>query len=361
MPMNYFKKYCLVVFYCISLLTRWINDGTAEVRHRTILVPAFAGGELGIRAANVLALQISKTFQAGKDGKFGRGVLLWEIESLQEMSYAEALRRSTHIGTLAHLVLWGKAYYIKNDVVVQAYLTTTSILHEITQNRPEIWSIKYRPKTNLSSIEIKADLPSRHYSFSPVILSEEAVRRYQSVSALDIFSDRTFTKPIGKIGNGFRAHQYIGDAVRLTSNDVTGWVPLPYLGKNETEVTFFTSGLFRILRGDWIGAASLIDNVLALTNMRQTIYIDTLLLRGLIEEKQGKSGLKWFRKAFSINTLRAGTCQYLIHGLIADGIRKNESASSVDLKSTLNQCRPLFDENDEWIRNADRIISFLIN
>src|SRR5262245_48902491 len=94
----------LLVFVATFVNSLPISAETAPAR-RVILVPAFDGaGEIGVRTANVLALQISRSFREtdGRRGQpFGRGVLFWDDVPLPVMNYDDAIRRALSIGTLA--------------------------------------------------------------------------------------------------------------------------------------------------------------------------------------------------------------------------------------------------------------------
>lgn len=338
---------------------------------RRILVPAFQGaGELGTRAANVLALQVQRTFRA-TDGEqpgapFGRGTLLWDPVPLREMSYAEATRRALgltdelDLNALAHLVLWGRAYTLGDDIVVQAYLTATPVLFRLTDPRHELWTVEYRPADTERSIALTADLPSNHFTFAPVLLSRDLVERYGSFSALTIYADRAFTHPVGKIGQAFRALRWEPGAVLLRSGDVEGWVPFPDLSTAESEVSLFASALFRILRADWAGASLLLERVLAIPGLPRSIRIDALLLQGLVEEKQGRSGLEWFRSAYGLNPYRIETCRYLVQAEVAALARAaGTSPTAGALADSLARCRNLFDPKDEWLDHVDTILASL--
>jgi hypothetical protein len=336
---------------------------------RRMLVPAFQGaGELGTRAANVLALQVHRTFRSS-DGErpgeaFGRGTLLWDPVPLREMSYAEATRRAMgmqetlDLSALAHLVLWGRAYTLGEDVVVQAYLTATPVLFRLTDPRYELWTVDYRPPGAERPIRLSADLPSGHFAFAPVLLSRDAVERYRSIPALTIYADRAFTQPAGKIGPAFRALRYVPGAVFLRSGDVEGWVPLPDLGTGESEVSIFASALFRVLRADWAGAAVLLERVLAMPALPRSIRIDALLLQGLVHEKQGRSGLEWIRPAHELNPYRIEACRYLVQAEVTALVRGDSPAApAAALADSLSRCRILFDFDDEWLNHADAILA----
>jgi hypothetical protein len=352
-------RHLLVV---VAVLASWSVAAAAPER-RVILVPAFDGpGEIGVRTANVLALQISRSFRAtdGRSGEpFGRGVLFWDHVPLPVMNYEDAIRRALNIGTLAHLVLWGRAYGAGDDVVVQAYLTVTPILYELTRQRHELWTVRYRAR-DATTIELSAELPSNHFTFAPAVLERDAIAKYRSIPALDIFSDKSFQNRVGRIGDNFRALKYEREAVYLRSNRAQGWVPLPFLSDGETAVTLFAAGTFQLLRGDFAFAAEQFSRVLATPRLPTPLRIDTLLLHGLAREKLGQSGLEAMREAYGLNVYRAGSCRYLLQALVGAIAKSAESVQrKQELRTVATACDGLFSPEDGWWQNVRKIIADL--
>lgn len=351
----------------LGLVGALVSAGTwaDEQIKRRILVPSFQGAdELGTRAANVLALQVKRTFRSNDEKQpgepFGRGTLLWDPKPMREMTYAEAMRRALDLGSLAHLVLWGRAYTLGDDVVVQAYLTATPVLLRLTEHRHELWTVAYRPDEANQAIRLTADLPSHHFAFAPVLIPRAAVKHYRDIPALTIYADRAFTQPVGLIGKEFRALRYEPGAVYLRSADAKGWVPLPNLSEGESEVSVFTSAIFRLLRSDWGGASELLNRVLEMPKLPRGIRIDALLLQGLAQEKRGRSGLEWFRAAFELNPFRMETCRYLVQAEVAAlGRNTSTERSTAGLEKSLAQCRILFNPKDEWLNNVEIIVASL--
>jgi hypothetical protein len=339
-------------------------DNGPQKQFRTLLVPAFQGAdELGTRAANVLALQIYRTFRAS-DGvqpgePFGRGILAWDPEPLSEMTFDAALRRALNLDNPAQLILWGRAYTLGDDVVVQTFLTASPVLFRLTKNRHEVWRVEYQDEGMEMPIVLTADLPSSHFAFAPVVLSRAAVKRYRSIPALTIYEDRDFTKPKGQIGLSSRALRFEADAVFMTG-EVEGWVPLPDLSDGETEVSIFSGAVFRLLRGDWAGADILLQRVLQMPQLPRSIRIDALLLHGLANEKQNVSGIEWIKQAFLLNPYRGETCRYLVQAEVAALMRAHpQERTAAELKDKLSRCRILFNPNDEWLSYVDAIVSSL--
>ena len=303
------------------------TDSKEQVR---IFVPAFTSTDsLGSNVSNVLRLQISQTFREydGKGGHFGRGVLLWNDKPLKELTHEFAFRRATDIGTLAQLVLWGTAVQYGDGIVVQSYLTVTPLATE-REVRPEVLQLSMDTLKGKKTLSL--DLPSLHYSFLPVVLKKNIVDRYQSINGLPIYKDKNFKKVVGSIGDEYRAYKYQNDAVFLKSGKNTGWVPLPELWDSHSEIVSFTSALIRILRGDWLGAKDLLQKTVENENLPQSILIDVAIYNGIIEEKLGNSGLKYFLSAFELNKFNKVSAQYVIFGLLSEKLRLDSKKMNSD-------------------------------
>jgi hypothetical protein len=340
----------------------WFSGtATAEDQVR-IFVPAFTGmATLGKNVSNVLRLQISQTFREsdGTGNTFGRGVLLWDDRPLKELSHDEAMRRATTIGTLAHLVLWGTAIHYGDGVVVQSYLTVSPLV-SFRERKPEVLAISVNTPSGKKDLSL--DIPSVHYNFRPRVLRKEIVDKYQTISNLPIYSDQNFQNIVGSIGPEFRAHQYQKDAVNLTSGKVTGWVPLPSLADSHSEIISFTSAIIRILRGDWVGARELLEQTAKSDNLPQAILIDTTIYNGVIEEKLGRSGLRYFYSAYDLNKFNKVSAQYVIIGLVSEKLRLEKSGKSTknvseEASRFLRESNYLFVTDESWMENARAILS----
>jgi hypothetical protein len=300
--------------------TRAQSDGNAPPPQRSvrILVPVFEGAdEIGARAANILRLQISQDFQQGPGGVFGRAVLIWNDHPLPETSYRAARTAALDLGTLTDLVLWGRAFELADGVVVQCYLSLTELAERRVRQRPEIWTVTVRGPGG-EPLRISRGLPERQFDFDPIILSADLIGRYRSIPALGIFSDRTYTTRIGTLGQGFLALRYETDAVYLRSNNTEGWVPLPKITDARTEVVDFTGAIIRLMRADWQGAKALLARLDDDVSLPAGIALSVELLKGLVREQTGESGLEFFAAAVERSRLSKAASEYLIMSRVAD-------------------------------------------
>jgi hypothetical protein len=321
------------------------SGGVARAQDQVrILVPAFSGErQLGLASANLLRLQVSQTFQVA--GTPTRAVMIFDDNPLSRYSHDGAQTAGYGIGARTHLVLWGQSYEYPDGVVVRAYLSITPHLYDRAR-RPEIWTIEVPGGPG-----IRSALPRAFYEFPEVIVPIDVARHYPNVDALVIYRDLGFTQPIGRFRDVYVAHEYRETAVRLTSGGVTGWVPLPHLVEQRTEIVEFTGGYLRLLRGDWAGARQLFESMLRRDTITPEMRLDGHIFLGLIREKGGQSGLDHFREAMRLNEFDRPAATYLLMGLLAEarrpGTRRRQAIE--ELRAQLALQTPLFSEDDRWI------------
>lgn len=323
--------------------------GQDEVR---ILVPAFSGErQLGLATSNLLRLQVSQTFQVA--GTPTRAVMLFDDEPLRARSHEAARDAGTRFGTMAHLVLWGQSYEYPDGVVIRAHLSTTPLLYRGRPRRPELWAIDIPGRR---PIGIRAELPRSLYEFPAMIVPIDAARHYRNVDALVIYRNRDFTQPIGRFRDEFSASVYEADRVLLESGGVRGWVRLPHLIEQRTEIVEFVGGYLRLLRGDWPGAQELLRSVLRRETITSEMRIDSHIFLGLIEEKRGRSGLDHFRRAQALNEYDFGAASYLLMGHVAQAMRPgaDRRQAVAALREQLAANAALFAPDDRWIATVRR-------
>ncbi len=226
--------------------------------------------------------------------------------------------------------------------------------------RPERWQLSLQLASE--TIELYADLPSQHFSFAPIVMSGELLERYRSIEKLPIYADRAMTQSIGRMGDQFLALIVEHDAIKLRSNGIEGWVPLPGLITARSPIVLFTGGLVRVLRGDSRGADELFQALLAQQPIPTNLRIAALLLAGLSEERQGQSGLAMFSQAYALNPLRRDVVQYLVMGKLSQALRDpaQRAARLESAKRLLSDNAFLFDATDPWLRDAKRALNGML-
>jgi hypothetical protein len=253
-----------------------------------ILVP-YLNGEISLAksVANLLRLQVSATFREG--GTPTRGRMVWGEYQLPSSSHEAAVRQGMMPDAASHLVLWGDAYQLSDGVAVQAFLSITPRLTQ-RQNRPEAWSIELRDRQG-GTRKLALGLPRRLYQFPPILISSTAASKYQDLEGMPIFETVDFKRQTGTIGKIFRAFEYTETAVRLESNNATGWVRLDFVADEQNIVVEFSGAIIRLCRGDYDGSRILLAAAAKRKSLPASLLTDVYLLLGLIEELHNRSGL----------------------------------------------------------------------
>jgi len=359
--------------YLISLLVLLfsycgISNATASDQI-TLFIPAFEGpGELGKNVATILNLRTWSTFRRkpwpnNPDNlDFGKGLVIWDPNPLQQQSHNDAERQAKELSVLAQIVLWGKAYAYGDGVAVQANISIPRY-RDFRQNQHERWQVSINGET------LVADIPRRRFEVSSIILTQDIIREYSLPSSLKIYQKRRGGEAIATVGQSYMGIQFENQlgVVKIISGDKRGWVRLPLLAKQKTVVSTFTGALIKIFRSDWQGALSAMQRVIDSENIRTPLKIDAHLYAGLALEKMGKSGRHYFEQALALNAYASRTVRYLIMSDLAllekmktNNMAKQEITAKIEkTKALLSKNKKLFSANDEWFQQAEQIIHML--
>jgi len=247
----------------------------------TLYAPALESGRpgLGFAVSAVVGLQVWQTLRKAPSPNpagvsFGDGVVIWDpiTGGIDSHESAEVMARKANIG--AQLVLWGKAYEFGDGVVVQLNLTLPRY-HDFREQTPEIWRFAWHEGADT----LEADLPSRRYSFEPIVLERSVVERYSRPDAIALHSRADGGTEVGRLGGRFLALRTGPDAVYVRSaQGREGWVHLPDLAGNRSEVVDFVSAMLRIYRADWDGARALLARVVDSPAAPTSLRLDAALL-----------------------------------------------------------------------------------
>jgi hypothetical protein len=161
----------------------------------------------------------------------------------------------------------------------------------------------------------------------------------------------------GTIGGRITALESAPDMVRVRSDGGTGWLWLPDLSKSRSEIVDFIGGLVRTFRGDWNGAESLFDEVIANPQTPNNFRTDALLYKGFAAVQQGRSYERSFAAASDLSPNAKRVVVYLVMGKLAD-YRNALSRAATDstrksllarIHSLLANNRYLFVDSDPWL------------
>jgi hypothetical protein len=344
---------CLIVDFSAADVPR-DRRPTQEVR---IFIPAFAGpGALGLNVATILNLQILTDLRRAPTPnplglEFGEGTIIWGTSALPKPTHAAAEQAAED--EEADIVLWGKVYAFGSGAGVQPCLT---IAYNNGWRRPrrETWQID-----GPLGLSMSIGLPSRRYSFEPIVMTEGMVSSYSMPAALRVYSARDGGTDLGAVGmNTIRALERHDDAIRVvlrTPSQTEGWIRTPGLLVSRSEIVDFASGIVRTMRGDWAGAADLFERTVSDRHVPSALRIDSLLYLGLVAEKQGKSGLPWFQQAEKMDPLSSSVAAYLIMSAFADYTRLPSSAPAASREAASRRLDDLvaakghlFERTDPW-------------
>ena len=241
--------------------------GSASSNDRVVLyIPAFQSEsvKLGLSVATVLNLQIWQTWRRSPwpnpDGvSFADALMVWDREPLSAPTHEAAEQAAARVYVTAQLVLWGKCYRYGEDVVALAYLSLPEA-GDTRDKRPERWAV-WLPSADGGAI-IESDIPARRYAFEPLTLTRQVVDNYSRPDSLKIYSAEQDGQVLGTLGATYEALQHSGPRlVKVTSRGVTGWLRLPSLAEERSEVTDFVGGVVRVYRADWVGARAMMKKV----------------------------------------------------------------------------------------------------
>lgn len=336
----------------------------------TLFIPAFDGPDsIGRNVATVLNLRIWSSFRKKpwphnpKNLDFGKGEVVWDHNSLNAQSHEEAEATAMNSKILAQMVLWGKTYPYGNGFIVQTNMSIPKY-NDYRLDNNELWKLK------IDDIEIISDIPRRRFEVSSIVLKSEVVERYSLPSSLKLYKARDSNEIIGSVGNSYIGIQLEpkADLAKVITNDTTGWVRLPELSKNPTEVSDFVGGVVKIFRSDWEGAISSMKRVLANNKLKTPLKIDALLYTGLALEKQGKRGTEYFDQAMVLNPYAKRTViysimselSYLDHLLQSDADTTELNNLLSEIKEKVKNHEKLFSLNDQWLLNTKELIKKVI-
>jgi hypothetical protein len=327
--------------------------GLAQSRPITLLVPPFDGPEaLGINVATILNLQVWQTLRKAPYPNpsrlnFGDGLVTWSDQPLASQTHDDALRAARQ--NEADLVLWGKALRYGAGVVVQSHLTIA------TPRSASIWRVQLPGPGAETSLAVS--LPRLRYEFGPIVLTGTIVETYSTPDALRLYSSRAGGESIGKVGSYFTAIEQNGTSALVRSGDVTGWIRLPSLSSNRSEIVDFVGGIMRIMRADWGGADALFARALANPQTPAAVKLDAHLYRVVALEQAGSSGIDEARRAYALNSYDRSAVSYLVMSEVAAAAKLsvNDPRRTVlqeEARRVLDSNRFLFPSADEWFTRA---------
>jgi hypothetical protein len=329
-----------------------------------LVEPLNGQGTLGRKTSTLLHLQIWQTLRAAPPGNsrnvnFGRGIVYWDERFSPPKNHAEAEALG---GPDIHFVLWGNAEAYGGGVVVQAYLTVAT---PRSPNNPgtKIWRI---PLPELKPDEaISVDIPAWRYEFAPIVLSSKVIPELNTPEGIPMY-DRTFSRRVGALAPDFRAWQQGPDVAEVESGGVRGWVRLPGLSANRSEVTDFCGAVIRMYRKDWSGAIDLFRRVVTNPRAPVNVKISSYLMMACAAFHSGRrdgskeTGLEFVEAAWKLNPYLQETVRYKCMALLAGRMHAPGSAGSAaldKLSATVKTNEYLFPHDDRWLGKVKSVLA----
>ena len=352
----------VVVFVLGSLLAASPAEpkGGCQGWEFCLYIPAFDGPDaIGLNVATVLNLQTWKTFRRKPwpDNPhkldFGDAGISWDTSRLPEQSHQAAERRIMGWDVGAQMVLWGRAYPYGDGVVMQPRLSMPRYDDGRTEKN-ELWRVTVGGHT------VETDLPARRYELPPILLDAGLVERYREPTVMTIYRFKHGSEIAGHIGSSFVGEIIEAEQAQVRSDGIRGWIRYPGLGDRPSGVVDFISGLIRIFRTDWGGAATAMDRVLRNPSVKPRLKFDARLLLGMALERDGESGRELFEAALRTDSDSRAAVSYLIMSDLASLSRaKSQEDRAVIIRrihQTITTYSQLYADHDPWLGIVRRIV-----
>jgi hypothetical protein len=321
--------------------------------------------EIGKKASIILNLQIWQTLRippAG-EGRKTKGTVTWDVTSKPPTSYAEAeaLAR-TQTEDEPQIVLWGRAWRYGGGNVVEAFLSIRSDAKPAVF-KSDLWNVSMPDGT-----AVGVGVPRRQVDFRPIVLRPDLLAELKDPSGLKLYASPSGDVILSPVGDYFRALQQGPDSAQVILPDGTkGWVRLPNLSRERSEVVHFAGALVRVFRQDWSGARELFVKVVNNPNAPAAVKIDSYLYLAVAEDKSGGDPDPWLRKAYELNPYSKIIVQYMCMSHLATLSRMSENDRRGDkgaqrrrlLNQILETTQPLFPRDDGWIRSVKTLLEKL--
>jgi hypothetical protein len=357
-----------VLFSAFVLLLHCLSSAGQPNDLVRLLVPRFTGpAQLGQNVATVLNLQVWQTLRRAPTPNpnglnFGNGEVTWDDEALSVSTYTAAEQRAAI--TASQLVLWGEAVPYGEGVIARTFLSIPPAAGGL------------RRYTDILTVDVGAigrhvtvsiDIPARRYEFAPVVLRREVVDTYTSPAALLLYSAPQGGSVVGQCGEYFTALRHDSGAVLVSAAGRQGWVRLPELATQPSEVVDFVAGVLRVFRGDWGGAQPMFSAVIDNTHTPTSIKIDSYLYLAICRMATGLDPRGPLDKARELNPYSSRIAEYIIlddlgrlMSLRRNGAPKPEqSAVLAQVDQDLSDAQVLFDETDPFPRSVREATALL--
>jgi hypothetical protein len=346
-------------FKFLSLLLLLFNPIAAfafDPRQVVISVAPFAAGtvgneEVGKRTSTILNLQIWQTLRipTTPEGRNTKGVVTWDFDSRPPTTFLEAERyAAAQTDQEPAIVLWGRAWHYGSGVIVESFLS----IRPGDVSKPygsDLLSAKLSDGTTFS-----VGIPRRQIDFEPIILKSEIMPELSEPAGLKLYKSSKGDETEGFVGDYFKALEQGPDSAKVVlPNGTQGWIRLPSLSRERSEVVDFSGGIVRILRSDWSGATQLFQRVATNAHAPTAVKVDSYLYLAIAAANSGGDPAPWLRKAYDLNPYSKTILEYLCMDQLRQlaqrtSDKQDQEARIRALTELVRQGKPLYSANDPW-------------
>ena len=348
-------------------------SGYAWAQDIGIYVPAFrspGSATLGLNAATVINLGIWKTLRKSpypnpNGVSFGNAIVRWSEEPLGSTSPLEAAKSAE-----TQLVLDGAALPYGDGAVVTTRLYVTAPTEG--DLRAQTWALRIEGRElaerSLSSVTLEYDvMPERVIQFVSIPLKDAQLATFKSAGLLEVHKGNPSGPVIGRVGDNFRAVEQSGTTAKVTTDaGLDGFLILPQATPELDQVTAFTGGLVRVMRGDWGGAATLLSKVTESELAPTSLKIDALLLMAFSLDKLGKEAISYVERARALSPSAPRILQYRVMITASRMLHLRSKNNSTAARALAPVLRAAIDEvslvsprGDSWVSEARRASELL--
>jgi hypothetical protein len=209
--------------------------------------------------------------------------------------------------------------------------------------------------------------PERILQFVSIHLKGDDLKTFESADLLQVHQGSPTGLVIGKVGDNFRAFQQSGTVAQITTDTgLKGYLILPRVTPELTEVASFTGGVIRMMRGDWNGAVSLFEDLQKSERTPTSLKVDALLLIAHCLEKLDKDGSEFVDRAADLSPSAPRVLKYKvmvttsqIMRLLSSGQAEAARRLNPALASAVDNVALVTAKDDEWVGIAREVASLL--
>jgi hypothetical protein len=340
-----------------------------EVRAQTVitLVAPFdssrtGSDQVGKKIGVILNLQIWQTLIKPSSGNGSQtdGRMIWDVFSPPPTNASEAERLALDYLENPQIVLWGRGWRYGDGNVVEAYLSIRSSATPRALDF-DLWEVSIAGGSSFS-----VEYPHRQIEFAPIVLRADLLAELKDPAGLKLYVNRTGPETNGYVGYDFTAKQQGPESAFVSLPDGRrGWVRLPDLSRQHTEVVDFTGALIRIMRQDWHNARPLFLRVLANPRTPAVARIDSNLYLAVIAHHLGEDPISWVRDAYNLDPYSRTTIEYLcmvhlsaIQRMTPAERRGSEGRDRLKALTDIAELnRSLFPRDDPWLSSLQEFLT----